>query len=204
MVNAPGPFPTQILASQPAVRADGTLEPWLGQLLQLLLSYLGSPGSASGTGGGSSGGGATITQQISDLTQAISATPTPGVDGSTQARIMALENAPKVPLPLPQNLQAPPHPQAFPVAAAPSNFLDQAFGSTWGNILFRGQYTWQVLAPGLQPNLVLRTGGQNANPFWGIARPSGPGGLGTRHGSVATEALLGDGRGNVLSDGTGS
>lgn len=43
--------------------------------------------------------------------------------------------------------------------------IDKAFGSTQGNILYRGASNWGVLAPGAA-NQVLQTGGAGANPSW--------------------------------------
>ena len=62
---------------------------------------------------------------------------------------------------------------AYGVSA--SALLDYAFGSTQGNILYRGASGWNVLGPGTA-GYVLATGGVSGNPSWVVN--SGGGGSG--------------------------
>ncbi len=52
-----------------------------------------------------------------------------------------------------------------PVATSLSTAIDDAIGSTQGELLYRGSSTWGVLAPGTSGQ-VLQTGGGSANPQW--------------------------------------
>lgn len=52
-----------------------------------------------------------------------------------------------------------------PTATTPSALLDSAFGSTQGDILYRGASGWAALVPGTSGQ-VLSTGGSAANPSW--------------------------------------
>jgi hypothetical protein len=53
-----------------------------------------------------------------------------------------------------------------------SALLDTAFGSTQGDILYRGSAGWAVLAPGTA-GYALESGGPSANPAWAAAVGSG-------------------------------
>jgi hypothetical protein len=55
---------------------------------------------------------------------------------------------------------------AAPQDCGLSALLDQAIGSTQGDILYRGASAWAVLAPGTIGQ-VLNSGGAGANPVWG-------------------------------------
>ena len=76
---------------------------------------------------------------------------------------------------------------ATPYGVPPSALLDYVFGSTQGNILYRGASSWVVLGPGTA-GYSLVTGGPNANPTWAFIGGGG-GGSGTVT-SVATDVGL--------------
>lgn len=52
-----------------------------------------------------------------------------------------------------------------PADSTLTSILDQAFGSTQGDILYRGASGWTAIGPGTAGQL-LETGGSNANPAW--------------------------------------
>lgn len=54
---------------------------------------------------------------------------------------------------------------AEPTATTLTALIDDAIGSTQGNILYRGASGWAVLAPGTSGNF-LKTQGASANPIW--------------------------------------
>ena len=55
----------------------------------------------------------------------------------------------------------------------PGNFNpNTAWGTQWGMIPFRGQTTWQALAPG-SAGQVLLSGGAGANPYWATITGTG-------------------------------
>ncbi|WP_257556395.1 hypothetical protein [Sphingobium sp. CFD-2] len=54
---------------------------------------------------------------------------------------------------------------AVPTASTLSALIDQAIGSTQGQILYRGASAWSALSPGTSGQ-VLTTGGVGANPSW--------------------------------------
>jgi len=54
---------------------------------------------------------------------------------------------------------------AVPTASTLSALIDQAIGSTQGQILYRGASAWSALSPGTSGQ-VLTTGGAGANPSW--------------------------------------
>ena len=173
---------TSLLIDRPAVNADGTLAPWLAQVLQRILGFIGPVGGTTGTGAGS--GGNSITDEITDIQQALlTAGGASGADGASLARIGALE---RVPPPLPSPPPLPPTPGSFrdregalppavrlrppplppfPPQADPSGFLDQAFGNVEGSILYRGPTTWLVLPPGTAGQK-LTSGGAGAPVSW--------------------------------------
>jgi hypothetical protein len=61
---------------------------------------------------------------------------------------------------------------AAPVATTGSALLDNAGGSTQGNILYRGASGWTALAPG-SSGQVLSSGGASANPSWTTVSAAG-------------------------------
>jgi hypothetical protein len=61
---------------------------------------------------------------------------------------------------------------AAPVGVAASAFLDSAFGSTQGGILYRSGSAWSFLGPGTNGQF-LKTLGAAANPVWASAIGSG-------------------------------
>lgn len=69
---------------------------------------------------------------------------------------------------------------AFVTAAAnhivSSTDLDNAFGSTQGQILYRGASAWSTLSPGISGQF-LKTQGTAANPVWDTPAGGGSGGL---------------------------
>ena len=187
--NPPQPSPgrtiLQFAATQPIANPDGTPTLWFSQFIERLISYLGNPG-----GGGSNGGTSTVTDLLNQINSTQNLTlGSSGTDASTLARIKALENA------------VPPA-RPMPMTAALSAALDQVFGSDWGDILFRGQYEWEVLEPGYQNGLILFTGGPNADPYWGIRRAQHAGALASRKGVWLGILSTGVGTNNALSDGS--
>ncbi len=75
---------------------------------------------------------------------------------------------------------------AAPAGVTLSALIDDAIGSTHGDILYRGASTWSALAPGSSGN-VLTSGGSAANPSWSSAGS----------GTVTSVTFTGDG--TVLS-----
>jgi hypothetical protein len=91
---------------------------------------------------------------------------------------------------------------AVPVATAPSALLDNAFGATQGNILYRGATGWAALGPGTAGQ-VLETGGASANPSWKTEIPAGATGqlLGAT-GTLGAAATVAVGSNLSLTSGT--
>jgi hypothetical protein len=61
---------------------------------------------------------------------------------------------------------------AAPAGVTLTALIDEAIGSTQGDILYRGASAWSVLAPGTSGN-ILQSGGPAANPSWTAASAGG-------------------------------
>ena len=171
---APDRVLLQMLSTRPIANADGTPTVWFSQLITRLIQSVGQTGSSNGTT-------TSIAEQISQITQnQYTALGTAGVDSSTLGRLALVEGRaalddrlPVMPssggvsaAPRPPEAMRPLAPLTQPPAVATlSADLDQAFGSTWGAVLFRGHYGWQVLAPGTS-GTKLTTHGAGADPTW--------------------------------------
>jgi hypothetical protein len=74
---------------------------------------------------------------------------------------------------------------AAPAGVTLSAMIDEAIGSTQGDILYRGAGAWSVLPPGSAGQL-LESGGASANPSWGTVSGSG---INQLTGDITTPAL---------------